>query len=221
MLPIKISVPDWCYYAKIGPAETYYATLKRLGVDAVEMVPPERHALARAAGLAIINQSGPGMLQSHRGERRCSVSAASSVINIQDATPLHRILRRNSRIAVRHNRRAPIQASVQHAYQTGLVSLSCLRLASSPCLLIFCLRCLSLSFLLLSPMGISLSGCLDRRAMRVVPRPRMPPPASTVSLAMEFSAGRERVKNFPDRRMQAAAGRCPPNITHCVTRATA
>ena len=63
MIPIKISVPDWCYYAKIGPAETYYATLKRLGVDAVEMVPPERHALARTAGLAIINQSGPGMTE--------------------------------------------------------------------------------------------------------------------------------------------------------------
>jgi hydroxypyruvate isomerase len=63
MRSVKISVPDWCYYPKIGPAEAYYTTLKRLGVDAVEMVAPEHHALARAAGLAIVNQSGPGMME--------------------------------------------------------------------------------------------------------------------------------------------------------------
>jgi len=63
MQSVKISVPDWCYYPKIGPAEAYYTTLKRLGVDAVEMVAPERYELARAAGLAIINQSGPGMTE--------------------------------------------------------------------------------------------------------------------------------------------------------------
>lgn len=61
MPSLRISVPDWCYHGKLGPVEDYYPTLRKLGVDAVEMVPPERHAAARAAGLAILNQSGPGM----------------------------------------------------------------------------------------------------------------------------------------------------------------
>lgn len=62
MRQLRISVPDWCYHAKLGPAEDHYRTLKRLGVDAVEMVDPRRDALARAAGLEILNQSGPGMV---------------------------------------------------------------------------------------------------------------------------------------------------------------
>lgn len=61
MNQVKISVPDWCYYSKLGPEADYYATLQRLGVGAVEMVDPKRYAAARAAGLAILNLSGPGM----------------------------------------------------------------------------------------------------------------------------------------------------------------
>jgi hydroxypyruvate isomerase len=56
-----ISVPDWCFHGKLGPAEDYYETLRAEGVGAVEMTPPERHAAARAAGLQILNQIGPGM----------------------------------------------------------------------------------------------------------------------------------------------------------------
>ena len=58
---MKISVPDWCFHGKIGEGAAYYARLKELGVDGVEMVPAERHALARSAGLEILNAAGPGM----------------------------------------------------------------------------------------------------------------------------------------------------------------
>lgn len=63
MRQMKISVPDWCYYPKLGPAAEYYRTLKRLGVDAVEMVDPVRYVLAREAGLDILNLAGPGMTE--------------------------------------------------------------------------------------------------------------------------------------------------------------
>jgi hydroxypyruvate isomerase len=58
---MKISVPDWCFYGKIGEGARYYAALREIGVDGVEMVAPERHALARSAGLEILNAAGPGM----------------------------------------------------------------------------------------------------------------------------------------------------------------
>ncbi len=58
---IKLSVPDWCFYGKLGESAGYYETLKSLGVAGVEMVAPERYAAARAAGLEILNLAGPGM----------------------------------------------------------------------------------------------------------------------------------------------------------------
>lgn len=59
--PLRFSVPDWCFFPEKADPYAYYAALKGLGIDAVEMVPRERHAAARAAGLAILNRSGPGM----------------------------------------------------------------------------------------------------------------------------------------------------------------
>jgi hydroxypyruvate isomerase len=58
---IKLSVPDWCFYPKLGEPARYYDTLASLGVQGVEMVDPARYAAARAAGLEILNLSGPGM----------------------------------------------------------------------------------------------------------------------------------------------------------------
>jgi hydroxypyruvate isomerase len=58
---MKISVPDWCFYGKIGEGARYYAALKQIGVDGAEMVAPERHGMARAAGLEILNAAAPGM----------------------------------------------------------------------------------------------------------------------------------------------------------------
>lgn len=58
---MKFSVPDWCFYGKLTEGRRYYDQLKELGVGAVEMVAPDRCALARAAGLEIVNQAGPGM----------------------------------------------------------------------------------------------------------------------------------------------------------------
>ncbi len=63
-LQMKFSVPDWCFFAaaKRSP-EDYYGELKSLGFDAVEMVDPSRYAAAKAAGLKILNLSGPGMTE--------------------------------------------------------------------------------------------------------------------------------------------------------------
>lgn len=61
MTHLKISVPDWCFYGKLAEGPRYYELLVSFGVDGAEMVPPERQAMARHAGLVILNQSGPGM----------------------------------------------------------------------------------------------------------------------------------------------------------------
>lgn len=58
---LGLSAPDWCFYKDQGDAAAYYAALKHLGVAAVEMVDPSRFSATRAAGLPILNQSGPGM----------------------------------------------------------------------------------------------------------------------------------------------------------------
>jgi hydroxypyruvate isomerase len=60
---IKLSVPDWCCFPKLGEPSRYYHILKTLGIDGVEMVDPSRYKAARAAGLEIINVAGPGKIQ--------------------------------------------------------------------------------------------------------------------------------------------------------------
>jgi hydroxypyruvate isomerase len=54
MPPIRLSAPDWCFAGSLEPA-AYYRMLADLGIDAAEMVAPERRAAARAAGLKLIN----------------------------------------------------------------------------------------------------------------------------------------------------------------------
>jgi len=58
---IRLSAPDWCFFREGSEAETYYATLKEMGYDAVEMVPAQRRKAARSAGLTIQNYAAPGM----------------------------------------------------------------------------------------------------------------------------------------------------------------
>jgi hydroxypyruvate isomerase len=62
-MKIRLSVPDWCFYPKLGDPAIYYETLKSLGVAGVEMVDPSRYNAARLAGLEILNLSGPGMMR--------------------------------------------------------------------------------------------------------------------------------------------------------------
>ena len=61
MRGMKFSVPDWCFYGKLGEGARYYTRLKEIGVEGVEMVAPERRTLARSAGLEILNAAGPGI----------------------------------------------------------------------------------------------------------------------------------------------------------------
>lgn len=67
---LKLSAPDWCFFRPgVAPAD-YYARVRALGVGAVEMVPEERFAAARAAGLEILNLAAPGMMEGlNRRER--------------------------------------------------------------------------------------------------------------------------------------------------------
>lgn len=60
----RFSAADWCFFDGSVSAEKYYSVLKHLGFTGVEMVPPERRAAARAAGLEVINLSGPSIVQS-------------------------------------------------------------------------------------------------------------------------------------------------------------
>lgn len=61
MPELRLSAPDWCFFKDQPNPAAYYQKLKRLGIAGVEMVDPSRWAHARAAGLPILNQSGPGM----------------------------------------------------------------------------------------------------------------------------------------------------------------
>jgi hydroxypyruvate isomerase len=61
MTELQLSAPDWCFYKDQPDPAAYYRKLKSLGIAGVEMVDPSRWQHARAAGLAILNQSGPGM----------------------------------------------------------------------------------------------------------------------------------------------------------------
>jgi hydroxypyruvate isomerase len=58
---LRLSVPDWCFYDDKTDPVRYYQELRSLGIAGVEMVAPSRFSAARAAGLSILNQSGPGM----------------------------------------------------------------------------------------------------------------------------------------------------------------
>jgi hydroxypyruvate isomerase len=57
---MRLSAPDWCFWRDGSDPAAYYRTLRDLGFTGVEMVHPDRWAAARAAGLAILNISGPG-----------------------------------------------------------------------------------------------------------------------------------------------------------------
>ncbi len=57
---MRLSAPDWCFFRDGVDPLAYYRGLRDLGISAVEMVHPSRWAAARAAGLAILNLSGPG-----------------------------------------------------------------------------------------------------------------------------------------------------------------
>jgi hydroxypyruvate isomerase len=58
---LKQSVPDWCFFRQQDDPQEYYQRLAALGYQGVEMVPAERWAAARAAGLQLVNVSAPGM----------------------------------------------------------------------------------------------------------------------------------------------------------------
>lgn len=57
---MQLSAPDWCFFSNDMDPATYYRAIRDLGFTAVEMVDPNRWAAARAAGLKILNISGPG-----------------------------------------------------------------------------------------------------------------------------------------------------------------
>lgn len=59
------SVVDWCSFlnGREPDALAFFQYARSVGCRAAEMVPPQRRAAARAAGLTLLNISGPGMQQ--------------------------------------------------------------------------------------------------------------------------------------------------------------
>ena len=63
MAALKLSAAEWCCFRDgMDPAEVY-GRLAEAGYVGVEMVPPERHAAARAAGLELVNVCAEGMYE--------------------------------------------------------------------------------------------------------------------------------------------------------------
>lgn len=60
---MKWSLADWCSWRPAPGPAAYFRRIRDLGVEAMEMVPPDRRAAARAAGLKLLNIAGPGMQQ--------------------------------------------------------------------------------------------------------------------------------------------------------------
>jgi hydroxypyruvate isomerase len=60
--PLLLSAADWCFIKPEDDAVRYYQQLAKYGYTAAEMVPPERRAIARAAGLHLLNIAGAGNL---------------------------------------------------------------------------------------------------------------------------------------------------------------
>jgi hydroxypyruvate isomerase len=62
MNQLKLSFAEWSFFnSKIHDPVAFYKKVRDIGYDAAEMVAPERWEAAKAAGVKILNQSGPGM----------------------------------------------------------------------------------------------------------------------------------------------------------------
>ncbi len=61
MTRMMFSATDGSFIPRANDSGSYYDHLNDIGYDGVEMVNPLRWEKARAAGLQIVNMSGPGM----------------------------------------------------------------------------------------------------------------------------------------------------------------
>ena len=59
--PLLISAADWCFLRNGVEPAAWYRTLRALGISGIEMTAPANRAAAQAAGLTLLNVSGPGM----------------------------------------------------------------------------------------------------------------------------------------------------------------
>ena len=56
--PLRQSVAEWCFFRNQPDPAAYYRRLRDIGFVGVEMVDPSRYAMARAAGLQLVNATG-------------------------------------------------------------------------------------------------------------------------------------------------------------------
>jgi len=61
MSNLRFSVPEWSFWKDGFVAEQFYSQLKQMGVEAVEMTPPDRWPAARNAGLKLLNIAALGL----------------------------------------------------------------------------------------------------------------------------------------------------------------
>jgi len=63
MATLKLSAAEWCCFREDQDPAEVYGRLAEAGYAGVEMVPPERHAAAKAAGLELVNVCADGMYE--------------------------------------------------------------------------------------------------------------------------------------------------------------
>ena len=72
--PFRQSVAEWCFFRNQPDPVAYYRRLRDIGFAGVEMVDPSRYAMARAAGLQLVNATGT---HKHGGLNRTEEHAAA------------------------------------------------------------------------------------------------------------------------------------------------
>jgi hydroxypyruvate isomerase len=58
MKPIRQSVPEWCFFRDQPDPAAFYARLRDVGFEGVEMADPSHFAAAKAVGLRLVNIKG-------------------------------------------------------------------------------------------------------------------------------------------------------------------
>lgn len=85
MSNLKQSAPDWCFYDEELGVEKYYARLKDIGYQGVEMLGADHRAAAKQAGLKIINFGAPGMQEGQNNPANHPQLIADTIKTIEEA----------------------------------------------------------------------------------------------------------------------------------------
>lgn len=85
MSNLKQSAPDWCFFDEELGAEKYYAKLKEIGYQGVEMLAADHRQVAKQAGLKLINVGAPGMQEGQNDLANHPQLIADTIKTIEEA----------------------------------------------------------------------------------------------------------------------------------------